>query len=65
MTKKPTTNERLVGFVHRYEDGTYSLWGVDLAPEDEEAINEILLKYQNEGVSVRGDADSISLDEAL
>ena len=65
MAKKPATNERLVGFVHRYEDGTYSLWGVDLASEDEEAISEILSKYQDEGVSVRGDADSISLDEAL
>lgn len=54
MAKKPAMNERLVGFVHRYEDGTYSLWGVDLAPEDEEAISEILSKYQNEGVSVRG-----------
>ncbi len=58
-------SERIVGFISEYDDGTYSIWGVELAPEDEEAIEKILLKYQSDGVSVRGSIDDISFKDVF
>ena len=45
----------LVGFVHQYGKDDFSIWGVQLSDEDESAIMEILQKYEDKGISVRGD----------
>jgi hypothetical protein len=57
-------NVKLVGFIHQYGDNDFSLWGVQLTEEDEMAIEEILDKYRDRGISVRGDAE-ISVNEVL
>lgn len=45
----------LVGFIHQYGKDDFSIWGVTLSEEYEEAIMKILQKYEAEGISVRGD----------
>lgn len=56
---------RLVGFIHKYADGTVSTWRVELSDEDEAKINAILAKYETEGESIRGNADEILLSEVV
>lgn len=43
----------LAGFVFRHGEKDLSAWQVDLKPEDEEKIWNILNQYQSEGCSVR------------
>lgn len=52
----------LVGFVHNYGKDDFSIWGVNLSEEDEMAIMEILQKYEDQGISIRGDL-SMELNE--
>ena len=54
----------LVGFVHRYGTDDYSICAVELSDADRDAINSILKKYQNDGVSVRGNSQ-ITLSEVF
>ena len=54
----------LVGFVHRYGTDDYSIWAVELSDADRDAINSILEKYQNDGVSIRGNSQ-MTLSEAF
>lgn len=55
--------EGLVGFVFKYFHDDYSIWQVNLSPEDKAEINAILEKYETEGFNVRGDKH-LELSEA-
>lgn len=68
-TDKKTTNSlndepKLIGFIMEYPDNSYSLNILDLTNADENTISEILYKYVNDGVSIRGDKD-ISLSDIM
>ena len=56
---------KLVGFVYQHEDGTFSICSSDLNPEDETVIQSILIKYETDGTSVRGDKEELSLSDVL
>ena len=56
---------KLMGFIYKHLDGTYSLWGTDISEEDAQAIGGILDKYQSEGCSVRGNLDDLNLTDVL
>ena len=58
------SNVNLVGFVHQYGANDFSIWNVELSTEDKKAINAILEKYQDNGLSVRGNSQ-IKLKEAF
>lgn len=45
----------LVGIVFKYGVNDYSIWQVNLDPNDEAEINAILEKYETEGFNIRGD----------
>lgn len=47
----------LVGFVFQHGNNDFELWQVQLSEEDENAIMDILMKYDTCGCSVRGDRD--------
>ena len=44
----------LVGFIFEHKADDLSLWLVDLREEDRRVIEEIAMKYDTSGVSVRG-----------
>lgn len=44
----------LCGFIFEHGEKDYSKWIVDITPEDEQKIMEILSKYEAEGSSERG-----------
>ena len=49
------------GIIFKSGRNDYTLWeGFKLSREDEDAINTILLKYDNEGGSVRGTRQEIA-----
>ena len=58
------SNINLVGFIHQYGENDFSIWNVKLSAEDEKAINAILEKYQDNGLSVRGNSQ-IKIEEAF
>lgn len=55
---------KLNGFIHQYGEDDFSIWSVQLSEEDEEAIIQILEKYESQGVSVRGGKE-ISIGDAF
>ena len=57
--------EKLSALITKHEDDTYSIWSVELDKADEEKINLILEKYQNEGSSVRGKIKELDLSKCL
>lgn len=58
------SNINLVGFIHQYGENDFSIWNVQLSAEDEKAINAILEKYQDNGLSVRGNSQ-LTIEEAF
>lgn len=58
------SNINLVGFIHQYGENDFSIWGVQLSAEDEEAIEAILDKYRANGCSVREDS-KLTLEEVF
>ena len=48
----------LCGFVYQHGEKDFSAWQVELSDEDREKIEEILMKYDTEGCSVRNVYDS-------
>ena len=44
----------LVGFIFEHKADDLSLWLVNLSEEDHRVIEEIVMKYDTSGVSVRG-----------
>ena len=44
----------LVGFIFEHKVDDSSLWLVDLCEEDRQTIEEIVMRYDTSGVSVRG-----------
>lgn len=57
-------NVSLVGFIHQYGADDLSVWNVQLSDDDEQAINAILEKYRDHGISIRGNSE-ITLKEAF
>ena len=58
------SNVNLVGFIHQYGNDDFSIWNVELSTEDKKAINAILEKYQDNGLSVRGNSE-LTIKEAF
>ena len=52
-TTATETKDILCGFVYCHGAKDFSLWECDITPEDREAIEKILAKYECEGSSVR------------
>ena len=52
-------NNTLCGFLFYHADDDFSLWRVDLSDEDRQTIEDILLKYDDKGVSERNVYDEI------
>ena len=58
------SNVNLTGFIHQYGENDFSIWNVQLSAEDEKAISAILEKYQDNGLSVRGNSE-LTIKEAF
>ena len=54
----------LIGFIHQYGANDFSIWNVQLSDEDQKAIEAILEKYRDHGISIRGNS-KIMLKEAF
>lgn len=57
----------LIGFLfyEGIDDDDFTLWNVTLSKDDADKITAILEKYRNEGISVRGKPDEISITDVL
>ena len=47
--------DKLIGFIWQHGDDDYSTWKVELSDEDMAAVMDVLVRYETEGYSVRGD----------
>lgn len=54
----------LVGFIFQHGKDDYTLWSVDLPEHEREIIENILVKYDTRGFSVRGNSE-LQLKEVL
>jgi len=55
-------SQKLVAVVHILEDGTYSLWQLDLPSKDLDVIEEILSRNETCGCAISGTKEQI-IDE--